>query len=212
LFVLLAALLGGVVGHLLGGATVLPGSTTVALRTYHDTYGVALVAGERWLVKASSSDLDTCAVFTLVWLDRANNVVALRTCHGRYVTAMDDQPGWDWELRAETDRIGRWKAFTLVDLGGDLKALKTAHGRYVTAMDDQPGWNWELRAETDEFGRWGDLEWDDERVNLGSVTSGVHTVTLQVAEGGGGSWGVSLDVFRIYTALEVAKRARLNCA
>jgi hypothetical protein len=158
LFALLAALLGGVVGYLLGGFTVLPGSTRVALRTHHDTYAVALDASERWLVKASNSDVDTCAVFTLVWLDRADNVVALRTCHGRYVTAMDDQPGWDWELRAETGRIGGWETFTLVDLDGDLKALETAHGRYVTAMDNQPGWDWELRAETDKIGEWEEFE------------------------------------------------------
>ena len=65
---------------------------------------------------------------------------------------------------------------------------------------------------TDEFGGWDDFEWDDERVNLGIVTSGVHTITLRVAEGGGGSWGVNLDVFRLYSALDVAKRAHLNCA
>jgi uncharacterized repeat protein (TIGR01451 family) len=65
---------------------------------------------------------------------------------------------------------------------------------------------------TDKFGGWDDFEWDDERVNLGAVTSGVHTVTLRVAEGGGGSWGVNLDVFRIYTALDVAKRVHSDCA
>jgi hypothetical protein len=65
---------------------------------------------------------------------------------------------------------------------------------------------------TDEFGDWDDFEWDDERVNLGIVTSGVHTITLRVAEGGDGSWGVNLDVFRLYSALDVAKRAHLNCA
>jgi hypothetical protein len=52
---------------------------------------------------------------------------------------------------------------------------------------------------TDRFGGWDDFGWDDEIVNVGAITPGVHTLTLQVAEGGGGSFGVNLDVFKIYT-------------
>jgi hypothetical protein len=46
---------------------------------------------------------------------------------------------------------------------------------------------------------WEYFDWDDERINLGVVTSGAHTLTLQVAEDGGGSWGVNLDAFKLYT-------------
>jgi hypothetical protein len=52
---------------------------------------------------------------------------------------------------------------------------------------------------TDKFGGWDDFDWDDEALYLGTVTSGVHTVTMRVAEDGGGTWGVNLDVFRLYT-------------
>ncbi len=52
---------------------------------------------------------------------------------------------------------------------------------------------------TDRFGGWDDFGWDDEVIHLGIITPGVHTLTMQVAEGGGGSFGVNLDVFRIYT-------------
>jgi hypothetical protein len=50
---------------------------------------------------------------------------------------------------------------------------------------------------TDKCGGWEDFCWDTEKVNLGMITPGVHTITLKVAEGG--SWGVNLDVFRLYT-------------
>ncbi len=39
---------------------------------------------------------------------------ALKTFHGRYVTAMNDQPGFNWELRAETGTLGDWEKFTLI--------------------------------------------------------------------------------------------------
>jgi len=66
--------------------------------------------------------------------------VALRTFHERYVTAMDDQLGWDWELRAHTEWINYWEIFTLIWRGNDTIALKTFHGKYVTAMDAAQEW------------------------------------------------------------------------
>ena len=38
--------------------------------------------------------------------------IALRTYHGRYVTAMDD--GYDWVLRAHTQELKDWEKFTVV--------------------------------------------------------------------------------------------------
>jgi len=57
---------------------------------------------------------------------------------------------------------------------------------------------------TDKFGAgcpggWEYFGWDDETVDLGMVAPGVHTITLQIAENGGGTWGVNLDVFKLYT-------------
>jgi hypothetical protein len=52
---------------------------------------------------------------------------------------------------------------------------------------------------TDDSGNWNGFIWDDEIIDLGGITSGAHTITLRVAEGGGGPSGVNLDVFRLYT-------------
>jgi len=52
---------------------------------------------------------------------------------------------------------------------------------------------------TDKFGDWESFEWDDESIDLGKITSGYHTVKLKIAEDGGGTWGVNLDVFKIYS-------------
>lgn len=56
---------------------------------------------------------------------------------------------------------------------------------------------------TDKFGTgcpngWEYFDWDDEVLDLGVVAAGVHTLTLQIAEDGGGSWGVNLDAFKLY--------------
>ncbi len=49
---------------------------------------------------------------------------------------------------------------------------------------------------TDDTGGWNDFAWDSEIINLGSVNAGPHTIKLRVATGG--SWGVNLDVFKVY--------------
>jgi len=49
---------------------------------------------------------------------------------------------------------------------------------------------------TDDSGNWNGFIWDDEIIHLGVITSGAHTITLRV---GGGSSGVNLDVFGLYT-------------
>ena len=55
---------------------------------------------------------------------------------------------------------------------------------------------------TNSFGDWETFAWDDEKINLGVVPSGTHTITLKVAEENEGKFGlhgVNLDVFRLYT-------------
>jgi hypothetical protein len=81
-----------------------------------------------------------------------SETVVLRTSRDRYVTAMDDQPGWNWELRAETRNLGDWEKFTLLCLNNGKIALKTHHDRYVTATDAT--YEWKLRAETRNLGDW----------------------------------------------------------
>jgi len=60
-------------------------------------------------------------------------VVAIKTFHDRYVTAMNNQPGWNWELKAETETVDNWEKFDLLYLDNGRVALKTHHGRFVTA-------------------------------------------------------------------------------
>jgi hypothetical protein len=97
-------------------------------------------------------------------------VVALKTAHNRYVTAIGAD--WDWVLRAETDVIDDYEKFTPLDADtgkrrpssevinslkddGEVRiALQTWHkkdgrNRLVTAMDAE--WDWKLRAETNEL-------------------------------------------------------------
>jgi uncharacterized repeat protein (TIGR01451 family) len=57
---------------------------------------------------------------------------------------------------------------------------------------------------------WNSFRWDEERINLGIVSPGSHTITLRLAESATGSHGVNLDVFRLYTALDVTKQADPN--
>ncbi len=77
-------------------------------------------------------------------------VIAIKTFHGRYVTAMD--AGWNWELRAETEVLGDWEKFVLLHLDNGKVALKTFHGRFVSATDNTGCCDWVLRAETRERG------------------------------------------------------------
>jgi hypothetical protein len=86
-------------------------------------------------------------------------VVAIKTAHNRYVTAMGADR--DWVLRAKTDEILEFEEFTLLCREKGKVAVQTWHkieqgkNRYVTAMDDQwhgdEEWYWVLRAETDEI-------------------------------------------------------------
>lgn len=102
----------------------------VALKTYHGRY-VTATRGEPWLLKTETSVLGNSEKFTLVkpetkkelrcpelfrLLEEGDVLIALKTCYDRYVTAMNDQPGWDWELRAETTALQDWEKFTLVPL------------------------------------------------------------------------------------------------
>jgi hypothetical protein len=79
-------------------------------------------------------------------------VVALKTYHDRYVTALG-QDG-DWRLKAEATEIGTWETFTLLCLDNGKIALRTYHNRYVTAL--AADWAWILRAETSDL-------WDYEK-------------------------------------------------
>ena len=128
-----------------------------------------------WVLRAErekSKGVDCWEKFTLLCLD--NSKVALKTHHGRYVTAMGADR--DWVIRAERQEsqgVGDWEKFTLVEpetekelscseavfrlleQGNVRIALRTHHdGRYVTAMNDEDNRDWVLRAETKTLSDW----------------------------------------------------------
>lgn len=101
----------------------------VALKTHHDRYVTAMGADRDWVLRAETAELKDWEKFTLVEADTGEQLpcleafklfgqdsvrIAFKTHHDRYVTAMDDQPGWDWELRAETRTLSDWEKFELV--------------------------------------------------------------------------------------------------
>ena len=103
----------------------------VALKTHHDGYVTAMGADRDWVLRAETTELKDWEKFTLVEADTGEQLpcleafklfgqdsvrVALKTHHDRFVTAMNDQPGWDWELRAETRTLSDWEKFELVPL------------------------------------------------------------------------------------------------
>ena len=86
----------------------------VAFRTSDGRF-VTATKGEPWkLIAKETRELGEEQQFTLLDLD--NGEVAIRTVYDRYVTAMNDQSGWDWELRAETSGVSDWERFELVSL------------------------------------------------------------------------------------------------
>ena len=107
-----------------------------------------LIALGAWLVPNTADLLST-------WLLPPKPIpltVALLTCHGRYITAMDGEYEQSWVLRAETTELKDWEKFTLLCLDNGKVALETHDGRYVTAMNDEE--DWVLRAETKTLSAW----------------------------------------------------------
>jgi signal transduction histidine kinase len=75
---------------------------TSAVSTYHD---------EKWLL-GQEPDLGNCEQFELV---PEGDKVAFKTCAGMVLTAGDDgwNPGMEWSVVAETDKIQDWEKFKL---------------------------------------------------------------------------------------------------
>lgn len=48
---------------------------------------------------------------------------------------------------------------------------------------------------TENYGGWNDFEWDNQKINLGHINNGLHTIKLEMSKGG--SWGVNLDCYKI---------------
>jgi hypothetical protein len=83
----------------------------------------------------------------------SSSIIALITTHGNHVTAGNDEPYWNWELRGEANNISDWERFRPICLENGNAAFITYHDRFVTAMDDSPkpgggSWDWIIQAET----------------------------------------------------------------
>jgi hypothetical protein len=61
-----------------------------------------------------------------------SSVIALRSFHGRYVTALKETDGWSLRQSDEAEP-GDCAWFTRYDLADGKIALETCHGRFVTA-------------------------------------------------------------------------------
>jgi hypothetical protein len=48
---------------------------------------------------------------------------------------------------------------------------------------------------TEDTGEWNDFQWSFQKINLGYIDKGSHTIELEITYGG--SWGVILDCFKI---------------
>jgi hypothetical protein len=101
-----------------------------AFKTYYGRYITAMDGGwdPSWVLRAETASLNDWEKLTLIdpqtgqplqcqdvlaQLGQGSVVVAFKTFHNRYVTAMWQD--WGWVLRAETTTLGDWEKFTLSD-------------------------------------------------------------------------------------------------
>ena len=64
--------------------------------------------------------------------------IALKTCHNRFVTALNHQGGW--RVNGLAQRLLGWEILSLIYLSESHVALKTAHSRYISAADEDHRW------------------------------------------------------------------------
>ena len=76
--------------------------------------------------------------------------VILRTFHGMYVRATNQEH--DWVLKGDATEAHAWETFTLVDQGNDKVALLTDHGMYVRATDEEL--DWVLKGDATDVQAW----------------------------------------------------------
>jgi hypothetical protein len=117
-------------------------------REINATQTATAIAGHSSATAALPSTPTRAPTFTPAPTIVATETVALLTFHNQYVTALNDEPGRDWQLRGAAAEIKDWEKFTLLCLDNGQVALETRHGRYVTAMDGGYDPPWVLRAET----------------------------------------------------------------
>jgi hypothetical protein len=112
--------------------------------------------------------------------------VALRSFHGRWVTALGEEDGWVLWQETELSPCGQFTRHCLAD--GKI-ALQTCHGRYVTAPESGPGrWDWVLGQEL-ELDRCGQFVLHD----LGGGEVAIETCAGRFWTAGDGNWSSGLE-------------------
>ena len=104
---------------------------------------------------------DNCHLFTLYDLGTnklKRRIVALKTCHGGFVTVPSSgSTRGDW-LVWQDPVLHDCAQFALEPQGNDKYAFMTCAGRYLTAGDAGPGWEgslqWAIVGETFEVNDW----------------------------------------------------------
>ena len=66
-------------------------------------------------------------IFSLIYLSETH--VALKTAHGRYISATDEQNRW--ALHGGAERILGWEVFELSEPEPNKIGLQSSHGRWV---------------------------------------------------------------------------------
>jgi hypothetical protein len=131
-----------------------PPPTEVAFQSSHDgRYIIAMGGDDHWAL-GQEAELNECGQFIERHL--ANGKIALKTCHGRYVTApQNGDERQDWMLGQET-KLSDCAQFERYDLGSGRVALKTCAGRFLTAGDGAwPGeLAWSIVGETYNMNDW----------------------------------------------------------
>jgi hypothetical protein len=70
-----------------------------------------------------------------------SKIVAFKTSHDRYISALDRT--YKWEVRAHTPTQSYWEEFTVHCLDNGKVALETYHGKFLAATKGNP---WEIKA------------------------------------------------------------------
>jgi len=141
-------------------------TAVVALRTWSGRYVTDMDITPNRRLKAQDTPIGDRQKFILLCL--ANDKAALQIAD-RFVSALNDEPGRNWELRVEVVERLAWEEFALVDPDtrdplhcvevlkqlrqGEVRlAFQTFHGRFVTALGQD--YDWVLRAETTALDRY----------------------------------------------------------
>lgn len=161
-WILLLSCLVGLAGCRKIDPPALTRTSTIDLVSYHSRYVTAQGHKEGFsLWQSTEPGKDNCHLFTLYDLGTdklKRRTVALKTCHGGFVTAPDSgSTRADWQVWQDPV-LGNCGQFIMESQGNDKYAFKTCAGRYLSAGDAGLGWEgplqWTIVGERFELKDW----------------------------------------------------------